>query len=308
MPILVQKTQLAAKLEASEGSPETPAAADALLIINPNFTPQIETHEQNLISSDLSRYKSLTGRRSGKINFDVQLKGSGAAGVAPEWGKLLKVCGFYEDIAAGISVTYTPTSAGIPSITLSVYMDGLLLKLWGARGSVAFNFSAGAPATASFVFTGADFSVEDAAILAGVSYDTTEPKIFSNAAFSIDSYQALIEKLELNINNNMQLRSDVNKQSGYLSAAITGRRPAGSLDPELPLVVQYDIFDKWRSGSEGALSLTLGTTAGNIINISAPKCRYSRLSLADRGDIRTLGADFELNRNTGDDELSIVLT
>jgi len=308
MPLLVQKTQLAAKIETVEGTAETLAPADALLVINPKFTPQVQMQERELVSADLSRYKSLSGRRSAKLDFEVELKGSGSAGVAPEWGKLMRACGFAEDIVANTSVTYTPASSNIPSITLGVYMDGLLAKLWGARGTVKLAFTAGEPGRLLFSFTGADFSVTDAALLSGVSYDSTEPENFLEANFSVDTYAAKIEKLELDIANDLQLRSDVNQQSGYLSAYITSRKPVGSLDPELTLVADYDWFGKWRAGNEGALSLTLGATAGNIATITAPKCRYTDLGLADRGRARTLGADFELNRNTGDDELSIELT
>ena len=308
MPLLLHKTQLAAKVEAAEGTAENPGAGDALLVINPSFSPQVQMHERKIVTSDLSPYKSLSGRRSASLSFEVELKGEGSAGVAPEWGELMRACGFDEDIVASTSVTYTPASSGVPSITLSLYMDGLLTKLWGARGSVKLSLSAGEPGRLNFQFTAADFSVTDAAMLSGVSYDATEPESFLAANFSIDSYSAVVERVDFDIANTLQLRSDVNKQSGYVSTLLTGRRPVGSLDPELPLVADYDVFTKWRDGNEGALSLTLGATAGNIATITAPKCRYTKLGLAERGRARTRGADFELNRNNGDDELSIELT
>jgi hypothetical protein len=136
MPILVNKTQLAARVEAVEGTAETPGAGDALLVINPTFIPLVEMHERKILSSELSRYKSLSGCRSARLRFEVELKGSGSPGVAPEWGELMRACGFDETIVPGTSVTYTPASSGIPSITLALYMDGLLTKLWGARGTV----------------------------------------------------------------------------------------------------------------------------------------------------------------------------
>jgi hypothetical protein len=308
MPLLLQKTQLAAKLEAVEGTAENPLAGDALLVINPAFVPQVEMHERKIVEGDLSTYKSLSGRRSAKLSFEVELKGSGSPGVAPEWGKLLRACGFDEDIVPSTSVTYAPASTAIPSVTLALYLDGLLAKLWGARGTVKLSFTAGKPGSLGLEFTGADFEVLDAAMLSGMSYETTEPEKFLEANFSVDSYAAKIEKLEMDIANSLQLRSDVNRPSGYISALITGRRPGGSLDPELTLVADYDWYAKWRNGTEGSLSTSLGVTAGNIITITAPRCRYTKLGSADRGGWRILGADFELNRNAGDDELSIELT
>ncbi len=308
MPILLQKTQLAAKLEALEGTAENPGAGDALLVINPGFKPQVEMHQRKIVGSDLSAYKSLSGRRSARLAFEVELKGSGSPGVAPEWGELMRACGFDETIVPSTSVSYAPASSSIPSITLALYMDGLLSKLWGARGTVRLNLSAGEPGRLAFEFSGADFEVTDAVMLAGVSYDSSEPERFLSAGFSVDSYSALIEKLDLDIANTLQLRSDINRPSGYSSALLTGRRPAGSLDPELTLVADYDWYSKWRNGSEGAITLALGAIAGNIVTITAPKCRYTKLGLAERSRARTLGADFECNRNNGDDELKIELT
>jgi hypothetical protein len=308
MSVLVKKTQLAAKIETVEGTAESPGAVDALQVINPQFTPQVEMHERKIMGSDLSQYKSLSGRRSAKLAFEIELKGSGSAGVAPEWGELLQACGFDEAIVPATSVSYTPASDSIPSITLALYMDGLLTKLWGARGTVKVSLTGGQSGKLGFEFTGADFSVEDAAMLSGVSYDSTEAEAFMEANFSIDSYAAEIEKLDLDIANNLQLRSDVNQPSGYISTLITSRRPVGSLDPELTLVATYGWFTKWRSGSEASLTTTLGATAGNIVTISAPKCRYTNLGLTERGELRSLGADFECNRNAGDDELKIELT
>jgi len=308
MPVLVQKTQLAAKLETVEGTPESPGAADALLVMEPSFEPQVEMYARKVVGGDLSAYKSLSGRCSARVSFEVELKGSGSPGVAPVFGRLLQACGFSESVVAGTSVTYTPASTGIPSLTLALYLDGLRVLVWGARGNVRFSFSAGEPGRMAFEFVGAGFSVADEALLTGVAYGGVTPEVFLAAGLALDGYAARIERLDVDMGNSLQLRSDVNQASGYRSAVITGRRPVGTLDPELTLVADYDWFGKWQSGSEGSLSFSLGETAGNVVSVSAPRCRYSRLGLAERGQVRTLGADFELNRDAGDDELSIVLT
>jgi hypothetical protein len=100
----------------------------------------------------------------------------------------------------------------------------------------------------------------------------------------------------------------VNTSSGYKSAVITGRRPSLSIDPEMVLVATYDFFGKWRSGNEGALSLALTGAAGNICTITAPKVQYTAPKLAEKSGIRSLGIDCQLNRNAGDDELSLAFT
>lgn len=306
--MLIQRAQIAAKLEGTEGSAEALTAAEALLAFNPKTNPNIEMHERNPVRSTLSRMAAVSGKRKKTLEFDIELKGSGAAGTAPEWGLLMKACGFSEDIVGGVSVTYTPASSAIPSMTLALYEDGVCYKMWGARGEVSLDLEAGKPGMLHFNFLGADFSVTDVALLSGASYDSTTPVAFMNASFQISAYSAVIEKLALAMNNTLALRPSVNAGGGYLSAAITDRDPKGSIDPEMVLVATEDFFGDWRSGTLAALTATVGAVAGNIATITAPKCRYNTIGHEDREGIRTLGLDFDLTLNAGDDELSIALT
>lgn len=307
--ILTNKTQLAAKAEETEGTAIALAGADALLIMKPVWKPNPVMNDRPLAGSSLSPHKKIPGARSAVIEFDVELKGSGTAGTAPEFGKLLKACGFGETVVEATSVTYLPASSAIDVLTMALYMDGIIKKIWGARGTVSIKLETGKPGILHFVFTGADFSVADGAMLSdGVSYDATTPQPFMNSSFTIDSYAALIGALEIATNNKVALRPDANASSGYRSAVITGREPGMSFDPELVTVATYDFYGKLRSGNEGALTATLGATGGNICTITAPKVQYTALNPAEKEGFQTLGIDCQLNRNTGDDELSIAFT
>jgi len=306
--MLEAKTQLAIKLEDEEGTAETLAAADAILHANGKFTPDTPMYQRPMRSSSLSPFSSVPGARSATIEFDIELKGSGTAGTAPEWAAALLGCGFAEDVSAGVSVAYTPASASIGSYTLALYEDGMIHKIWGARGTVKLALKNGEPGMLSFSFKGADFSVADGALLSGVSYDSTKPPAFLSAQLTIDSYAALLSSLEIDMANALGLRSDANKASGYFSTIISSRVPIMTFDPEKVLVATYDFYGKLRSGAEGALSTVVGSTAGNICTITAPKAQYTKIDEADRDGIRSLGIDCQLNRNSGDDELSLVFT
>ena len=194
------KTQLAAQIETAEGSAGTLTGADVLLVANPSFKPNTPPIERDNTNSTMSQVAAVMGARSAVIEFDVELKGSGTPGTAPEYGKLLKMCGFSENtVASPASVTYLPTSTyggspvSLPSGTLALYMDGVVKKIWGARGDVSLKLVTGKFGVLHFAFTGADFSVLDAALLsAGVSYQTTKPPVFMSASFTIDSYAAIL--------------------------------------------------------------------------------------------------------------------
>jgi len=301
--------QLAAKVEATEGTAETLTGAEALLVMNPSFKPSIEMGPRDNYSSSLSRWASVPGKRSGVIEFDVELKGSGTAGTAPALGKLLKACGFGETVSASTSVTYKPASSTISSMTLALYWNGVIEKIWGARGDVSLKLEDGKPGMLHFTFTGADFSVTDGAMLtSGVTYESTVPPAFLNAAFQVDSYAALVGALEFRMGNKVALRPDANSSSGHKSAVITAREPVLSMDPEFVTVATYDFFGKLRSGNLGALTAAVGATAGNICTITAPKVQYTNAAPGDKDGILSLGVDCLLTRNAGDDELSIVFT
>jgi len=308
MPLIEARTQIAAKKETVEGTAETLSASDAFLAANVKFTPNFAMGERKNVSSSLSPWASIPGVRSAKLEFDVELKGSGTAGTAPALGNLLKACGLGETVESGKSVTYAPASSSISSLTLAAYQDGIIKKIWGARGNVSLKLENGAPGWLHFEFTGADFSVTDGTMLSGVTYESTKPPAFLSATFTIDSYAALIGMLEINMNNEINLRKDANSDSGYKSAVITGRKPTMTMDPEHVTVATYDFFGKLRSGNEGSLSLVLGSTAGNICTITAPKVQYTGISDDVRDGIRVLGITCQLNRSSGDDEIKIVFT
>ena len=308
--MLTKKAQIAIKAEASEGTAETLAGADAILVMNPKFTPSRKIYDRNNIVSSLSPFIAIPGEYSATIEFDVELKGSSARGTAPHLGKCLISSGFLETVVAVTSVTYTPFATPPSSCSVGLYMDGKKYLIWGARGDVSLKLQAGQPGMLHFTFTGAGYSITDVALLTtGVSYETTVPIIFAGAAImTIDSVSANLSSIEIKMNNKVELRETPNKPSGFISALITGRRPTMSIDPEEVLVGTYDYFGKLASGAVGALSIVLTGAAGNICTVTAPKVQYIDIKPGERTGMATLGIDCLLTRNAGDDELSIAFT
>jgi hypothetical protein len=302
-------TQLAAKIEATEGNKETLAANDAVLISNVKFSPNIEMYARDSLTGSFSRTPSISGKQQATISFDVEMKGSGNAGVAPDYGKLLKGCAYSENVAANTSVTYKPGTNNLSnSLTMAVYMDGVIARIWGARGNVKGSADTGKPGIFSFEFQGAAFEVVDGGLLSP-TYTAIVPPAFLSASLLLDAYAAIVKKVDFDTGNIIALRESINSASGYLSALITGRNPKGSMDPELPLVATYDFHGKWKTPATlGSLSLAATGAAGNIVTVSFPKVRYASISHNDRNGLRTLGLDFEATPSSQDDEISLVLT
>ena len=299
-----------------------PAAGTAYLLDRPasaaelfragNFTHEVsvEQLERAVKDASLSPFPSIPGKRSAQISFSTELRGSGAAGIAPDYGLLFKGCAMGETIAAGASVTYAPTSdkSDYTKICLTTFIDGLRIMYLGCMGSFSVNCPLDGVPTVDWEFEAADFEVSDAALLHGDSYDAETPEPVLMSGFSFGGYHFDVTNIRFAMNNNVVLRQSANASGGHVNAMVTGRTPSGSFDPEAVLKATDDVFGDWESGAQLPLSVRIGQRAGNICTITAPKCQYADLGFGDRDGLLSYDAPFRLARDAGDDEISIVFT
>src|SRR5688572_26046975 len=89
------------KIEVTPGVDASPvAASDAVEIENFRIAPapnQIVTAEDN---GSLDGAGAIAGGMTVALSFDCLLKGSGAPATAPQWGKILRACGWAELITS----------------------------------------------------------------------------------------------------------------------------------------------------------------------------------------------------------------
>lgn len=301
--------QLAIKNESVKGTAEALAGADVILAHNLKFTPHIEPNKRNPAKSTLGRDSAVPGDRWGEISFDVYKVGAAAAGGSVHYVDALKACGLSETLVALTSNTQLPDDTVLDTATIAIYENGKIYKIWGARGNVKEVYETGKPAVMSFTFSGCDFSVTDGAMLsAGIAYETTMPPAFQDASLTIGGYAATIAKLEIDLGNKVVVPKDANQASGRRYAEIVDREPTLSFDPEEVLVAANDFFGQWRSGVEAAFTATIGATAGNTIEVTAPKVQFIEVSPEDREGISALGIKAQLNRNAGNDEYQTQIT
>lgn len=90
-----------AKIESVEGVAETlSGSTDAVLVENPTISFNPQQTQTNEVTGSLDNRGPIPGGLQATASFDVYLKGSGTAGTAPEWGKLLRALGWAEVITA----------------------------------------------------------------------------------------------------------------------------------------------------------------------------------------------------------------
>jgi hypothetical protein len=313
MNMLTKRRVLIGKIEGTEGTAETLQASDGgILAISPKIEVDIAMNKREPVWASLSTFNDVPGGRKGKLTFQAEMKGPGASyssTVVPALGKYLRACGFAETVAVGTSVTYAPASTGIPCLTMALYEDGVIKKLAGCRGSVKFSGQTGGIVMADFSFDGVWQGITDGSLVVP-TYEATVPPVLLSAAMAIQGIAGLpIAKFDIDMGCQVVLRDDMNSAAGYKSAAITGRDPRGSFDPEMALVATHDFYGKWAGGSTGALTIgAVGSTTYNKFTITAPKAGYTKVADGERNGIAVADTSFQLAATNGDDEISIAFT
>jgi len=317
-PFLTQLQHVAVKLEGTEGTDSVPADAD---VVAPAFdigwTPTPNFPERNVQQASFSRLPRVSGEISAQISFMVELKGSGAAGTAPtQLSSVLRSCGLGETIVGGVSVTYAPASTALSSATVEIREASTVAatvkskKIVGARGTFIIAAVKGNVVLVQCTYTGRYVEPTETTPFATPTPGSF-PESFLGAAFSFHGVGTLlVQNVSIDMANNIVLRNDANQATGNFSAAYTGRTPTASIDPEQELIATINFFNKLTTNSEGAMSYVLGSTAGNITTVTAPKVQIIGISEADRDTLRTEAIELALNQSAtaGDDEISIAFT
>ena len=307
MALLTKRYVLLVKQEVTYNLDPSPGASDALVVEELNLEWPVDVVDGGRVGNSMSPRAPIHGRKYGKLTFNVRLTGSGSAGVAADWGPMIEACGFDETVSGGVSVTYLPMSTAFESATIYAYRDGLLYIFTGCRGNVKFDFPAGQPAMMTFEMWGHAVDASDAS-LPTPTVDSTVAPVVINSSFTIGGYAAIISSLSVDMQNDMQMTDSVNGADGYAEAAIVGRDALGTIDPEATLVATRDWWSVWEDGTQEALSIVIGTAAGNISTFTAPKCTHRELAEGDRNGILTYDIPFTCAGNAGDDEVSLVMT
>jgi len=310
MSLLTRRKLLLAKIESTYGTDPTPAAStDAVMVEDLTWSNEgLKMIERPAVRPSIGALQQVYGGRLVTLAFNVEVKGSGTAGTAPEVGQLLRACGLAETIVAVTSVTYAPASTALESVTCWIYEDGKQIKVTGCRGNVSFTLEAGGKPMASFTMTGHVGAQTDVA-LATPTFDTTLPEPFIGGSFTIDSYAAVISSLNFDLANALAMPASVNGADGYGEISITGRDINGSFDPLDELVATEDYIGNFTAGTAMALATGgIGATAGNILTITMPAVYYRDASSADRDGIAGLELPFGAAESSTDDEVSIAFT
>jgi len=295
MPLLTRRRVLAVKEETTPGSAETLTATQAQFnAFETEINPNIEFIER-LGQSSLSPLRGDTAGRAGQVSFKMELSSDANLAV------LLTACAM--QLSGG---AYIPNSGSTTTVTIGVYEDGVFKRLRGCMGTYVITLETGKPGMVEFTFTGIWDAPSDVAMLAPTYPSVSAPR-FADGTVLIGAWTPKMSRVTIDCGNEVVLREDASDASGYYAAHVTGRRIAGTLDPEATLVADSDMYAALIGNTEQAMSISIGTSGGVTIDISVPKFQVTGLSEGDRNGLQIDEIAFQANRSSsaGDDELSI---
>lgn len=302
--MLTNRQVLFAKIEAIYGTDPVPAATDAILAGGINFTPITEvTVDRNFALPWFGNRGKIIAATYGKLEFDVEIAGSGAAGTAPRYGVLDKACGLSETISAGVSVAYAPASASLQSAALYYHEDGHRYIILGSRGSKTLKFTAqGIPvqhySLTCLRGTYSDIALPTPALPAPVAVPVNQ----ANTTFTLGGYAAPFDDLSIDYGRDVKYINRPNNES----VQIVGGKITGTVTIEKTLLATKNWYTA--AGTYIALAVTHGTVAGNKFQLAASNVQITNVDHSDSNGIAMikLGLEF-VPTAAGNDELTVTV-
>jgi hypothetical protein len=309
MAFLEKLTTLFFKIEGTPYTAETSfAATDSLPCEGIEFSPEIPVAERKIAFGDFGYCSSVAGKRSGTVKFSVPIGYIGAGATPPKYFELLRACGLKQTIhgTSGVSLTTSALYTNVPmSIAIDFINEGSTPtikrhSLHGCMGNATITGgNVGEYAKIEFEFKGAYDGDSDIAYAAYSypSFSCYSPEVVLSVGMTANSVSQGANSFTINLNNDVQLFSDLTKSTGFSGAHLVGQHPTIEIDPDLLTVASEDIFSQVTANSTFAFSLQFA----NPIIISAPKVQLTSLGAGSREGHYTATKKFECQRNAASD-------
>lgn len=317
---LTRKAVVLAKTETTEGTDSGPGASDALLVNLPDVAPDSEVLTRDIVRDTLSPAGVVIGAKTIRVTFSTEMRGRGAvptAGTPLRDNPLFLAAGLSPSYSAS-SVVYRPlsnwTNPAVNTCSMWVYLGGAIaVKAQGCRANLEVQMQSGQFGRLNWTVTGvfgdSATNVIDSSISASFDALSVVPEAIKAGTVvlgGLASGSTVVQGFTMNLNNEINPRPDIQAPSGIKSYLLTARNPGGTINPELFLKADYDIWAAWEAGTKTELSVKYGTNP-NQWKVRIPGAQFGNLTFGDRVGIRTIEAPYNSTgiATLGDDELEI---
>jgi len=296
---------LLAKLEVTKGTDSVPApATDAVRCRSFKVTPNTNAIDRNNVKQTMGNLAHLIGKQFIQLEVVLELRGSGAAGTAPEYSPLLQACRVTETIVPATSVSYNPSSAAASekSASIYVYEDGLLWKLLGAVGDCKMEATIDGIIIATLTMSASYLAPTVVAVPAGAVFDSSQPLVMNYADVINDGAAIKVGKFGLDFGNDVQ----EHYTTGQHEFIVANRNPSCTFSKD-----SISTATEWTdltAATNVALSAAFGSVAGNICTITAPVARRKNVAISERAERHLRELTYGLYESTSDDQFTIAFT
>lgn len=302
-----QKRIILFKVQTTHGVDPLPtAAANAVLVYDLSTKPLVSSKkERKPVRGFPGKNPSKLADQHIEISFKVELAGSGAAGTAPAVGPLLRTSALAELITAGQKVEYTPIIDSQEEGTFYYHKDGALHKIVDAKGEATLTLLKGDVAMASFRFIGRVGGRVVTANPATPAYTSWKDALIVNDTNTGDltlggtAYPST--GFEFSFGNALAFKTLLGKEV----VRISDRNPSGKVSLDLTPTEELALIAKTENSETLSLSIAHGTTAGNIVTISAPAAQLLEPNEEEQNGDMMHGFSVDLLPVNGLDEFKI---
>lgn len=298
------------KLETVEGTDAAPTSvANALKVLN--FAETFLTAEQKTRAYETAYYGAqdfTLSQFQRSFTFDMLIHGGGlAAGTTvPPWMIPLQACGFGAPVVGANSVTIAPITANTKTLSMWAYIDDLLNKVAGSRGTFGFKIEDDEDPVFNFDVLGipdqalASQAVPVAPTITG--YIDPVLSATENTTFTMGAFSPALRRWSMSANVDRQFRSLI----GPIDRInMRGRALSGEVVIEVPDLSTKNYFSQIRPGTTMPASCVQGTAAGNIVQIDTPRLKISGAALSEEQGKLMATLSVTALPNLGNDEILI---
>lgn len=302
-----RKLAILHKLEATYGIDATPIAANALVGTNVTFTP-MEGQEvaRDLLLPYLGNQGVILAGIYGRLEFDIEIAGAGAAGTVPAYGSILRAAGMTETVTADTSVEYEFIDDDTESGSLYFIMDKVRHILLGGQANIAQTFTPLGIPRYRVTYVGLFGTITDVGAMPVVSMAAWQKPLTvskANTTMSLHGWPSIAESLSLDFGNVLTPRFLI----GDERILISDRSATGTAVVEGKSLATINWFERALDRTRGALSIVHGKTAGNIVEVTAPAVEIGRVTQGQTNNILNYSLPLSLCPVSGLDELKIIV-
>ena len=275
-----QEQVIVAKIETTYGVDATPAAAsDAFIVSNLKHTAlDGSTEQRNNMTGFLGNQGNIRTGSFVRVEFEVELGGSGTVDVAPPWSVFYRASALALTVNTGVDVSVTPIDASYESLTIYYYAGDVLHSAVGCRGTVKWKLGTDGIPKAVFTFIGL-YQTPSKVSKPSATFPTVQIPLAVNKAnvpvMTFFGQSVSMKTLEVDAGNEVEYDQVVNDESVNMTGRGNGKVNIKFREPDLAVINFFDLAEK---SQYGAMAYQLGTDvtdAGNIFEMSVPNIQVS---------------------------------